>query len=117
MRAYELENGRVYGMPEEHCVFCTHCTDLLYDSSGPYCLLCELGKNYNDGCDSFEDDGYVFDEEAWMERTRKEIEEYRQFKKLIEDNPEIKKICEEERRNIINKIMYGDDSRKIHLPL
>lgn len=69
LKPYELENGRVYMMPSDHCIFCKNNTDIIYDyTNGPYCFFCELGKNYKNGCDSFEFDGYEFDEKDYKKR-------------------------------------------------
>lgn len=73
-RLYELENGCVYKMPSVHCVFCKHCTDLFYDyTNGPYGFTCEKELELNIAedacsCESFEDDGYIFDEEDYKKR-------------------------------------------------
>jgi hypothetical protein len=42
-RPFRCDNGAVYLMPEKHCVFCEHCTDLLFDyTNGPYMFFCEI---------------------------------------------------------------------------
>lgn len=72
MRLYECEStGKVYEFPDQHCVFCKHCTDLLYDyTNGPYMFMCDLENVYYEErtCEEFEDDGYVFDEEDYKRR-------------------------------------------------
>ena len=42
-RPYDIrEDGSVWDMPAIHCVFCKHCTDVIYDySNGPYMFMCD----------------------------------------------------------------------------
>ena len=55
-KEFKCENGKVYLLPEKHCAFCEHCTDLLFDyTNGPYLFICNLGKEY-ENCDSFKED-------------------------------------------------------------
>lgn len=80
-RKYQCESG-VYLMPATHCVFCKNCTDIFYDyTNGPYMFLCELNKQEEleiteteCRCEYFEDDGYIFDEEKYLQE-QKEIQE------------------------------------------
>ena len=53
-RDFKCENGFNYKMPEHHCVFCDHCTDIFYDSYGPYLCLCDLGHDDFETCGMFE---------------------------------------------------------------
>lgn len=58
----------VWPMPPKHCVFCKHCTDVFYDDScGPYMCSCELFIEDEERCTNFEDDGYIFDEKAYLD--------------------------------------------------
>lgn len=58
----------VWTMPPKHCVFCKHCADVFYDdSNGPYMCICELFIENKEGCTKFEDDGYIFDEKAYLD--------------------------------------------------
>lgn len=42
-RPFRCDNGAVYLMPEKHCVFCEHCTDLLFDyTDGPYMFFAKF---------------------------------------------------------------------------
>ncbi len=70
-KLFECENNRVYSFPVNHCVFCKHCDDIIYDySNGPYMFFCELDKEYKTCDGAFESDGYVFDEEDYKRRMR-----------------------------------------------
>lgn len=58
MKPFECDNGKVYMMPEEHCVFCRHCHDIFYDyTNGPYMFFCEENHSDFESCKSFEMDG------------------------------------------------------------
>lgn len=39
---------------DKDCIFCKHCTDILYDLYGPYSWFCELGRTE---CDPYKEDG------------------------------------------------------------
>lgn len=59
MRSFVLEDGRKYQAFKTSGFFCKNCTDIFYDSGGPYALACNL--NYNTGvpcwigtCEHFE---------------------------------------------------------------
>lgn len=119
-KLYEItDQGAVYKMPKNHCVFCKNCTDLLYDSSGPYCFFCNLGLEIEITeteckCDKFEDSGYIFDEEDY----RKRMEATRLFMNEIQNTDVFKK----EIKSLMNKILYGDspeipDELKDALPI
>ena len=61
VKPWKCENGRTYLMPEKHCVFCEHCTDIFYDyTNGPYMFLGDgCGGDYKN-CNNFmeeRDDG------------------------------------------------------------
>ena len=54
-RGFKCENGFTYKMPENHCVFCDHCTDIFCDfTNGPYLCLCDLGHDDFEICGMFE---------------------------------------------------------------
>lgn len=54
-RVFKCGNGFSYKMPEHHCVFCDHCTDLFYDfANGPYLFICDLGHDDFETCGKFE---------------------------------------------------------------
>lgn len=83
-RLYECENGHVYSVPSNHCVFCKHCTDLFYDyTNGPYMFFCELEKNYKDCDGDFEYDGYTFDAKDFLKRKNEQIETCKKIYDLI----------------------------------
>lgn len=43
MKEFKCANGKTYEVPDNHCLFCEHCTDILYDyTHGPYMCMCEL---------------------------------------------------------------------------
>ena len=72
MKQWECANGKVYRLPDNHCIFCTHCTDVLYDyANGPYGFSCELEHEYI-GCEDFESDGYEFNEEDYLRRRKEQ---------------------------------------------
>lgn len=91
MRLYECDSTcKVYEFPDQHCVFCKHCTDLLYDyTNGPYMFMCELDDVYDQGsaCEGFEDDGYVFDEEDYKRR----MMEVRGLTEMLSEDESIRK--------------------------
>lgn len=48
------DGGPTILLPENDCVFCSHCTDIFWDyTNGIYLKVCELYKNPNNGCDDF----------------------------------------------------------------
>lgn len=58
-KEFKCANGKVYMVPENHCLFCEHCTDILYDyTHGPYACFCELNyENAGDGpCKHFSEE-------------------------------------------------------------
>lgn len=107
-RLFECENGKVYEFPDKHCVFCKHCDNFLFDSSGPYCFLCELMKGYDGGCDGFEDDGYEFDEKDYLDRMAAASTYRQMLRKKLETKPEFRKAYEEEMDRVFNKILFGE---------
>lgn len=59
MKEFKCANGKVYKVPDNHCLFCEHCTDILYDyTNGPYMCFCELNyENSGDGaCKHFSEE-------------------------------------------------------------
>ena len=45
-------------LPDKHCVFCSHCSDVFYDySNGPYLCLCTKDNDTNlwSNCSDFDD--------------------------------------------------------------
>lgn len=56
---FKSENGFSYDFPENHCIFCKHCTGIIYDyTNGPYMFFCELEKESYATCNSFSYDGF-----------------------------------------------------------
>ena len=106
-RLWECENGKVYEFADSHCVFCKHCTDILWDyTNGPYCFFCELDKKFVGGCDGFEDDGYEFDEAA--------LEARRLFNERMNTDPDFSKKYKEAMDKAWHTILFGEgwgDSR------
>lgn len=89
LKPYVCENGRVYILPSNHCVFCRHCTDIFYDyTNGPYMFMCDLGKQHNTCDGSFEDDGYVFDEEDYAKRMMEQMDAIGKYLKEKESEDE-----------------------------
>lgn len=39
---------------DKDCIFCKHCTDIIYDFHGPYMWFCELNRSE---CDAYKADG------------------------------------------------------------
>ena len=108
-RLYECKNGMVYEFANKHCVFCKHCTDILYDySNGPYCFLCDLGKKFVGGCDGFEDDGYVFDEAAYLASLQATLEARRLFEGKMANDPEFAKAYREAMDKAWQTILFGE---------
>lgn len=63
-RLFVFEDGLEVWCPEKSCIFCKHCTDIFYDSSGPYGFACKLDlmgekdlfdKGYVGECELFKD--------------------------------------------------------------
>lgn len=48
-RIYTFKNGTEVWCPEKACIFCKHCTDIYYDSRGPYGFACELDPKLENG--------------------------------------------------------------------
>lgn len=93
-RLYECDSGKVYYMPERHCVFCKHCETIWYDyTNGPYMFGCEFNTEDEcldyDSCGRFEDNGYVFDEKEYMDRLSKLIIAKKQEQDFSEMYPEV----------------------------
>ena len=114
-RLYELEEtGTVYEMPEKHCVFCKHCTDIFYDyTNGPYGFTCDKNIDHDGefSCDSFEDDGYVFDEEAHKKRLEEKARIQAAMILLKEPKNKAEAAFVKEVRNkLIDLILYGKGS-------
>ena len=117
-RLYECsDNHIVYYLPDTYCVFCKHCTDYIYDdTNGPYCCLCELGlvqeeTEYEFKCDTFEDSGYVFDQEDYNKRIQAIMNERKRFIELLRTNPDAKKAYDNMVEELFNKILYGDTKK------
>ena len=60
MRDFIIENPLgviTFPMPNKHCVFCSHCSDVFYDySHGPYMCLCTKDNDTSMGhCTDFDD--------------------------------------------------------------
>lgn len=55
LRRYDCDEYTVL-MPEKHCVFCKHCTDIFYDWNGPYLFVCKLGNGDYEDCEHFDED-------------------------------------------------------------
>lgn len=60
MRKFLCEDGllqREVMLPEKHCVFCKHCTDIYWDfTNGPYMCFCELYTEPMKEMECFEED-------------------------------------------------------------
>jgi len=41
LKTYKCDYYEV-DVPEDHCLFCKHCTDVFYDWNGPYAFACAL---------------------------------------------------------------------------
>lgn len=49
-RLFDCDNGKVYVVQGNGCLFCDHCTDVFYDfTHGPYMEICGLGLNTQEG--------------------------------------------------------------------
>ena len=57
-KPFECANGRVYLLPKNHCGFCKHCYDILYDyTNGPYMFFCDLEcEGGHETCGKFEEE-------------------------------------------------------------
>lgn len=59
-KPFKCANGITYELPENHCVFCEHCTDIIYDySNGPYMFLCDKCCEGYETCGEFEEEKEV----------------------------------------------------------
>ena len=49
MKIYHIDGGKSYKLPDECCVFCTHCTDVYWDyTHGIYMLTCDINSHAAD---------------------------------------------------------------------
>ena len=56
LKPFKCDNGTTYSIPENHCVFCEHCTDIFYDyTNGPYLFFCDIGSGDFNTCNSFKE--------------------------------------------------------------
>ena len=57
MKEYQFEYGPCLLLPDNHCVFCEHCTDIFWDyTNGPYMVGCKLHRTIQaiyDNCIDF----------------------------------------------------------------
>lgn len=89
-KQFDCENGKSYYAPETCCLFCKHCTDIIYDyTNGPYMVCCDLCASdewdYDTGmsgeCEHFCSDkfkgncGIVNDEPYWTKYSATEWDE------------------------------------------
>ena len=108
-KLYECVNGKVYKLPPNHCVFCEHCADLIYDyTNGPYCFFCDLSNETDcyeyETCGHFKDNGYKFDEKDYLERIGKQLIAHKQTQDFIKAYPEVfDKIHEELQKYLLGK--------------
>lgn len=108
----------VYLLPVNHCVFCKHCNDVIYDyMNGPYMFFCDLEKEptittKSCFCDSFVHNGYEFDEKDYKERMRTMKENADQLHKMFDNNPEFKKAMKEVMMDVFNKFLNGEEEIK-----
>ena len=62
VKLYKCDNGRLYKLPEKCCIYCKHCSDILYDySHGPYMMFCDCKEpaedaNTSGSCNEFIED-------------------------------------------------------------
>lgn len=55
-KPFKCDDGHTYLMPNNHCVFCEHCTDVLYDHTyGPYMFVCDQGCDDYETCGKFKE--------------------------------------------------------------
>lgn len=59
-KLFEMECGRKFVARENSCLFCNNCTDIFYDSSGIYMIMCEkyldTEKGIGGNCEEWEGD-------------------------------------------------------------
>lgn len=49
MRVFKTDIGLSFNVKQDMCcVFCDHCTDIFYDSNGPYMIDCDKSSKYAD---------------------------------------------------------------------
>lgn len=49
MRVFKTDIGLSFNVKQDKCcVFCDHCTDIFYDSRGPYMIDCDKSSKYAD---------------------------------------------------------------------
>ena len=49
-RIFQCANGKCYQARYNSCLFCSRCTDLLYDyTNGPYLFICADGLDTSEG--------------------------------------------------------------------
>lgn len=53
MRVFYTNIGLSFNVKQDKCcVFCDYCTDIFYDSHGPYMINCEKSSKYADSHNS-----------------------------------------------------------------
>ena len=111
---YELDNGRVYQLPVNHCVFCKRCTDIFYDyTNGPYMFFCELEKEptiTSNSCfrEFFSHTGYKFDKEEYLQRMEQKYKQCQRLKTTLEETEFGKAFIEA----LEKQILYGKGEQK-----
>lgn len=114
MKPFKCENGKIYMAPDQHCIFCKHCTDIFYDyTHGPYMFPCNKGHENFKTCNSFEGED---DEKMTVYEFLKAMHNFSKYDKwnirekmtdITKDEP----ICfndvkYEERENVLNALEY-----------
>ena len=116
-KRYECDD-QVYLLPVNHCVFCKHCNDVIYDyMNGPYMFFCDLEKEptitkEHCFCEYFSHNGYEFDVKEYLERIAAKKKELEQLHTMFDNNPEFKKAMKDVMADVFNKILYGEQEEK-----
>ena len=107
-RVWISDSGMAWRCHPKNCVFCDNCTDIWYDSNGPYVIECTKNLSQATG---LKGQCKYFKEEKPEEIS---IEEYLNFQQAIsklyeEHKKEIDKAYKEYINDLINSLPYASD--------
>lgn len=95
-REWVSDYGLSFWCPEKSCVFCKRCSDIFFDSAGPYMFFCELENDvsskdaeltylgYKGKCDRFEEDDDIEQRNNENREAMKKAKELMQNEELVE---------------------------------
>lgn len=114
-RDFVFDSGTEVWAPEKCCLFCDKCTDVWYDSHGPYMYSCEddpegkfelTDKGYSGECDHFVEDKDV---DANNERIRKNKADIEEATRTLQDLGFYDELLKSMQKLIDNALFNGKD--------